>query len=88
MKANLKAGTIVVAIEEKQTTCGIRYIHEGSILEVASDCAEWEDPIDIFRNRREKASGNIHWIDRDKLRLATPEEINSFACGDYYTEKA
>jgi hypothetical protein len=86
MNGIIAKGTIVVATRTQQTACGIKYIKQNSILEVAEDCPAWNDTVKVYRNSSEKADDNTHIIYKDKLRMADEEEVWAYESGVYYAD--
>lgn len=82
----IEADTILVAIEDQNTTCGINYIKQGSVLKVAKFKPEWRDNVRVFRNAKAEEDYNWHSIDLDKVRLATKIEEEMWNKEMYFVE--
>ncbi|MCK9429948.1 MAG: hypothetical protein M0R17_08080 [Candidatus Omnitrophica bacterium] len=70
----INEGTILVAIATQSTACGVKYIHTGSIVKVARETPDWREDIKVYRNQKEEREDDWKYIDRSKVRLATPGE--------------
>lgn len=80
------AGTILVCINNQATGCGIKYLDKGSIVKCAKDCQEHRETVEVYRNENEMALGSWKAVNRNKLRLATPEESQMYYEGKYFLE--
>lgn len=71
----IEEGTILVAIEDQFSSCGILYIRKDSIIKTASTKSEWKDSVIVYRNKDAEACDNYHYIDIENVRKATDDEI-------------
>lgn len=89
MKANIKiiAGTILVCIKTQSTGCGIKYCKKGSVVKCADNIPEYSETVTVFRNEREEKKNKWFPVNRDRLRLATPEESLLYVKGKHFLEE-
>lgn len=79
-------GTILVAIEDQTTFCGINYIRKGSIIKVAKNVEPWAAYVRVFRNKKAENENYYHNIDLENVREANELEIKMWDKEMYFIE--
>jgi hypothetical protein len=83
---SFKKGTILVCISDQKTGCGILYVKVGSIIKVAEEKPEWWATIPIYRNQDAEKNDHTHSIEKEKVRLATAEEVEAWNNEIYFIQ--
>lgn len=84
----IQEGTILVAIKDQITTCGIRYIRKDSIIKVVEDKPDWKDSVKVYRNKCAETSDNYHIISIYNVREAILDEIKLWENEIYFINQA
>jgi UDP-N-acetylmuramoylalanine-D-glutamate ligase len=79
-----KKETVLVAIADQKTTCGILYVKKGSIVKCAANQKPHSDTVVIYRNKDAERDDQTHYVSADKLRLAEPHEVEAWANCIYF----
>jgi len=82
----LSRGAILVVTDTQSTSCGIKYLRKGSIIELAEDKERFDHYLYVYRNHDEKGYDKEKAIGVDKVRLATPYEIEMWNNKIYFVE--